>query len=260
LVDKVKAKKKIGWIHTNYSSSGLDPKFDENYFSKLNYLVTVSPECKQSLMDNFPKLEPKIKVIHNIVSAKTVQELANETLEDFSFSPNENSIVTVARLSHEKGIDIALNACKEIVQTNPNVKWYVIGEGNERSQLEQFIEQNQLENNFILLGLRANPYPYMKQATIYVQPSRYEGKSIAIDEAKILTKPIVVTGFETAKDQINHLQNGIISGTNAQELAADILKVLNDENLQNNLSLHLTNEVHDNSNEEITKFYKLLNE
>jgi glycosyltransferase involved in cell wall biosynthesis len=260
LIDKVNAKKKIGWIHTNYSSSGLDSKFDANYFSQLNYLVTVSPECKQSLIDNFPKLATKIKVIHNIVSAKTVQELADEILNDSSYKSDENTIITVARLSQEKGIDIAINACKELVKTNPNVSWYVIGEGNQRSNLEQLIIDFNLQNNFFLLGVKANPYPYIKQATIYVQPSRYEGKSIAIDEAKILGKPIVVTNFTTAKDQINHSINGIISNANPIHLAQDIHSVLNDKNLQNKLSLSLKNEVHDNSNEEIAKFYSLINE
>jgi glycosyltransferase involved in cell wall biosynthesis len=208
---------------------------------------------------NFPEIQSKIKVVHNIVSAKTVQQLAVENINDTQFQSNDFTIVTVARLSQEKGIDIAIEACKILVQNNSNIKWYVIGEGNERGQLEQFIQQNQLQNHFFLLGLRSNPYSYVKQATVYVQPSRYEGKSIAIDEAKILAKPIVVTNFTTAKDQIHHAINGIISGNDATQLAKDILLVLNNKNLQTNLSLHLTNEINDNSIAEITQFYSMLN-
>ena len=222
-------------------------------------MVTVSPECQQSLNANFPEIQSKIKVVHNIVSAKTVQQLASEKVEDTSFQPNDFTVVTVARLSQEKGIDIAAEAFKILVQKHSNIKWYVIGEGNERAKLQQLVNDYQLQNHFFLLGLRANPYPYVKQATVYVQPSRYEGKSIAIDEAKILAKPIVVTNFTTAKDQINHSVNGIISGNDASQLANDILMVLNDKNLQNNLSLHLTQEIHDNSVEEITQFYSMLN-
>ncbi len=259
LVDKIKAKQKIGWIHTNYSSSGLYADFDRNFFSQLDYLVTVSPECRQSLWDCFPEIHSKIKVIHNIVSPKTVQELALQKIEDSVFQTGKKTIVTVARLSREKGIDIAAEACKIVVQQHPDLKWYVIGDGNERNSLHDFIRQNQLESNLVLLGLRANPYPYVKQATLYVQPSRYEGKSIAIDEAKILAKPIIVTDFTTAKDQIQHQVNGIISGNNAQQLASDILLVLNDTNLQNKLSLHLTQEWNDTSAVEINQFYSLLN-
>ena len=259
LIDKVNAKQKIGWIHTNYTSSGLNADFDRIYFSQLDYLVTVSPECQQSLNINFPEIQSKIKVVHNIVSSKTVQQLASESIQDLQFQPNDFTIVTVGRLSQEKGIDIAVEACKMLIQSNNDVKWYVIGEGNERANLQQLISDYQLQNHFFLLGLRANPYPYVKKTTVYVQPSRYEGKSIAIDEAKILARPIVVTNFTTAKDQINHSVNGIISGNDANQLANDILMVLNDKNLQNILSLHLTQEIHDNSTEEITQFYSMLN-
>lgn len=259
LIDKVNAKQKIGWIHTNYASSGLNADFDRNYFSQLDFLVTVSPECQQSLNVNFPEIQSKIKVVHNIVSSKTVQQLAAEKIQDAQFQSNDSTLVTVARLSQEKGVDIAVEACKILVQTNKDIKWYVIGDGSERAKLQQLISDYQLQNHFFLLGLRANPYPYVKQATMYVQPSRYEGKSIAIDEAKILAKPIIVTNFTTAKDQINHLENGFISGNDAMQLANDILMILNDKNLQNNLSLHLTQEIHDNSIEEITQFYSMLN-
>ncbi len=259
LINKVNAKQKIGWIHTNYTSSGLNADFDRDYFSQLDYLVTVSPECQQSLNANFPEIQSKIKVVHNIVSVKTVQQLASENINDTQFKPNDFTIVTVARLSQEKGIDTAVEACKIAVESNKKIKWYVIGEGNERAKLQQLIADYQLQNHFFLLGLRANPYPYVKHATVYVQPSRYEGKSIAIDEAKILAKPIVVTNFTTAKDQINHLKNGIISGNDATQLANDILMVLNDKNLQNNLSVHLTQGIQDNSAEEITQFYSMLN-
>lgn len=259
VVDKIKAKTKIGWIHTNYSSSGLNPKFDVSYFSKLNYLVTVSPECQQSLKDNFPKLENNIRVIHNIVSSETVLKLADEPLNDPLFIPNNFTIVTVARLSQEKGIDLAIEACKNSVVSNKQLKWYVIGDGNERAKLEQLIEEHQLQNNFFLLGLRTNPYPYLKKATIYVQPSRYEGKSIAIDEAKILAKPIIVTNFTTAKDQIEHNVTGIISNSIPTILADDILNLLNNTMLQTDLATNLKSNSFDNAFEEINKLYELIN-
>lgn len=223
-------------------------------------LITVSPECEQSLKLNFPTCKERIHTIHNIVSSKTVQKLAEEKLTDADFQPNEFTIVTVARLSKEKGIDIAVEACKNLVALNNEIKWYVIGDGSEKSHLENLIHEYQLQNNFHFLGLKSNPYPYVKSATIYVQPSRYEGKSIAIDEAKILEKPIVVTNFTTAKDQLNHKITGIISDSNAQILAHDIMALLNDKNLQNELISNLKKEVSDNSFEERNKFYKVINE
>ena len=242
-VDKVTATKKMAWIHTNYSNSGLNPNFDANYFKKVDTIVTVSSECDENFKQNFPALKSKSVVIHNIVSNSIVQKLAEITVNDSTFQPNNFTIITVARLSEEKGIDLAVETCKLLVEKNNKVKWYIIGDGKERKNIEGLIEKYNLQNNFFLLGLKENPYYFVNKATIYVQPSRYEGKSIAIDEAKILCKPIVTTNYTTAKDQIETGVNGIISGNNPKELALDIENVLNDVDLQKKLSLHQVTQI-----------------
>lgn len=258
VVDKVLAHRKIAWIHTNYTSSGLDPAFDRHYFEQCDFLVTVSDECRQSLIDNFPMLSGRIHVLENIVSPGTVRALAAASVADASFSDDGDIIVTVARLSPEKGIDIALEACRILVQDRPRLRWYIIGDGPQRTELGELIANSGLEDNFVLLGLRANPYPYIESATLYVQPSRYEGKSIAVEEAKILAKPIVVTGFDTAKDQITPEVDGVISGRSAHELAADIARVLDDAALREKLSLHLKDVHSDKSQQIVQQFYSFL--
>ena len=92
--------------------------------------------------------------------------------------------------------DIAIKAAAILVKKGYTIKWYVLGEGEERNTLEQSIKEHNLIANFILLGIKENPYPYINNATIYVQPSRFEGKSLAIDEAKILHKPILHLALE----------------------------------------------------------------
>ena len=260
VVDKVVATKKIAWIHTNYSNSGLNPNFDAAYFNKIDTIVTVSAECEENFKQNFPSLKDKSLVIDNIVSNSIVQKLAETTVKDEIFQPNNFTIITVARLSEEKGIDLAVETCKLLVENNNKVKWYVIGDGKERKNIEALIEKHNLQNNFFLLGLKSNPYYFVKKASVYVQPSRYEGKSIAIDEAKILCKPILTTNYTTAKDQIENGVNGIISGNNPKELAFDIESVLNDVNLQKKLTLHLQNNQVDKSNVEVDKFYKIISD
>ena len=243
IVDKIKSKKKIGWIHTNYESSGMDEKFDRVYFKKLDNLVTVSEECSNSLKVKFPDLKEKISIIYNIVSPKLINELSNRDInKDFIIQDGYINIITVARLSYEKGIGIAINACKILIDEGYKIRWYVLGDGLEKAKLEELILKNKLQDNFKLLGIKENPYPYIKQADIYVQPSRYEGKSIAIDEAKILHKPIVVTNYETAKDQINNNENGFIVEMNEKGLYKGIISIINDVNLQNKLSNNLCNE------------------
>lgn len=255
-VDRIKAIKKIGWIHTNYSKSGMKPSFDLSYFEKLDYVVTVSNECEIDLQNNFPSLKNKFSVIHNIVSATLIHQLANET-PSVNVNQDKFTIVTVARLSHEKGCDIAVECCKILVSKGLDVQWLLIGDGNERKNLEEKVSEYGLQTTFIFLGLQSNPYPFVKQATLYVQPSRYEGKSIAIDEAKILQKPIVVTNFDTAKDQLTHLKTGIISVMSPTGLADDILKISQSVAIQKDLMLNLSQENVD-SEKEIEKLYALI--
>jgi glycosyltransferase involved in cell wall biosynthesis len=257
VVEKVKAKTKIGWIHTNYSNSGMQKDFDLPFFERLNYMVTISEECKDDLNFNFPNIKDKIKVIHNIVSPKLIKELSEEKIVDSKFDTTALSILTIARLSKEKGVDLALEAALQLVKTGKYFKWYIIGEGDERVYLETKIKEYQLENSFILLGLKDNPYPYIKQSFLYVQPSRYEGKSIAIDEAKILGKPIITTNYPTAKDQIDHGVNGIICEMNPMALAQQILALTENPNLIEKFIFNLK-EMNLSTETEITNFYNLI--
>lgn len=257
VVEKVKAKTKIGWIHTNYSNSGMQKDFDLPFFERLNYMVTISEECKDDLNFNFPNIKDKIKVIHNIVSPKLIKELSEEKIVDSKFDTTALSILTIARLSKEKGIDLALEAALQLVKMGKYFKWYIIGEGDERVYLETKIKEYQLENSFILLGLKDNPYPYVKQSFLYVQPSRYEGKSLAIDEAKILAKPIITTNYPTAKDQIDHGVNGIICEMNPMALAQQILALTENPNLIEKFIFNLK-EMNLSTETEITNFYKLI--
>lgn len=257
IVDKVNSNKKIGWIHTNYSDSGMDAHFDQPYFKQLDQIVTVSEECAKSLQDNFEHLKNKIKVIYNIVSPKIIKHQSNRELEsNFSYDMNFTNIITVARLSSEKGIDIAIKACEKLVEQGYNVKWYVLGDGSEREELEKLIEGCHLQEHFILVGIKENPYPYIKGADIYVQPSRYEGKSIAIDEAKILHKPIIVTNYESAKDQITNGVNGLIVEMTELGIAGGIEKCINDTSLRESFISSLSTEKL-GTEEEINKLYEI---
>ena len=255
--EKVNSKIKIGWIHTNYSNSGMEKGFDLPFFEKLNYLVTISKECATDLNRNFPNFKDKIKVIYNIVSTTLITELSNEILIDPKFNNSGLTILTIARLSKEKGVDLALESALLLVKKGLVFRWYIIGDGSERHFLEKKIIEYQLEDYFILLGLKANPYPYLKQSFMYVQPSRYEGKSIAIDEAKILQKPIITTNYPTAKDQISNGVDGIICEINPVEIAQQILYLKENKNITEKFTLNLK-EMKLGTESEISQLYNLI--
>ena len=217
IVDKVKAKKKIGWVHIDYDHLGMDPNFDIKYFKKLDHIITVSEECGEILKRRFPSEKHKVEVIYNIVSPILIHKMANLVNEDvYQKNKDEIHIVSIGRLHPQKGYEIAIEACKKLIDLGVKIKWNIIGDGEERDRLTNLIRQNNLEEHFKLLGLKANPYPYIKQADIYAQTSRFEGKSIAIDEAKILQKPILITNYSTAKDQIKNNVEGLIVNMNPQ--------------------------------------------
>lgn len=260
IVDKVKADKKLGWIHTNYTNLGMDPAIDEPYFQKLDHIVTVSDECQKALQDNFRTQQDKIKVIHNIVSPTIIHRLSEHSAQGGPlFDRSSINILTVARLSHVKGIDFAVQACRLLIDEGLNVKWHVLGFATESEQAEvaAAIAQYRLEGSFKWLGVTDNPYPLIKQADLYVQPSRFEGKSIAIDEAKILRKPIVVTNFPTAKDQIVHERNGLIVDMNPAAIAEGIKRLLIEPGLMNSFAERLAAEQL-GTEAEVEKFYQLI--
>ncbi|HHT7240175.1 TPA: glycosyltransferase [Bacillus cereus] len=256
-VDKVKAHKKIGWVHIDYNELGMDPNFDALYFRKLDNIVTVSEECANILTSIFPNKKDEIRVIHNIVSPTTIREMVNIEKNDvYNREDNKFIILSIGRLHYQKGFEMAIESCKELIDKGYKVEWNIIGEGEERVKLERLIKVNRLEKNVKLLGLKSNPYPYIKQADIYVQTSRFEGKSIAIDEAKILNKPILVTDFSTAKDQIENGINGLIVGGNSKNITEGIEKLIQDIELKDKLVNNLSQEKL-GTEEEIYKLYEI---
>lgn len=254
VVDKVNALKKIGWIHIDYKTNKKSPKIDRRYFERFDYIVTVSSKCKDILEECFPKLVPKFKVIHNIVSVSLINKLAN--LEKVFNKNSEIKLLSVGRLNYQKNYELAIDTCKRLIEDGYSIKWYVIGEGVEKERIDSLIKEYNLENNFILLGTKSNPYPYIAACDIFIQTSRFEGKSIAIDEAKILHKPIVVTNFDTVYDQIQDNVNGLICEMNSIDLSKKIKALINNSDLKDRLSNNLMNENLDNSYE-IEKLYDL---
>lgn len=257
IVDKVVAKQKLGWIHNDYTAIKGNKNFDQSYFEQLKYLVTVSSECKKTLDEYFPHLQENIKVIENIISPKIIQGMVSS--EDI-YKDNYKGIrlLTIGRLEYQKGYDLAIPAISQLRKSGYEVHWYIIGTGQEQENLRKMIEKYSLENDITFIGTTANPYSYISQCDIYLQPSRYEGKSIAIEEAKILSKKIITTNFTTIKDQITDGENGMIVEMNSNAIF-DGLKSLIDNKELGIKYMHNLHYSKKNNENEINKFYMLIN-
>jgi glycosyltransferase involved in cell wall biosynthesis len=254
-VDCIDADKKIGYIHNDYNGLGLDKNFDRPFFGKLDYLVTVSNECANVLRKTFPEIKAKVRMLENLVSPTLLKSLSEKPAAEYK--ADTKNILTVGRFSPQKGYDLAIAATEILAEKGYDFKWFSIGKGELQNEIEHKIKEKKLEEKFILLGERANPYPYIKNCDIYVQTSYFEGKSIAIDEAKIFAKPIVCTSFPTVYDQLTDGKTALLAEINAESIAEKIEILLNDESLCQNLSENLKKEKAGNE-EEIDKFYQLL--
>lgn len=254
-VEKVDAPKKIGWIHNDYDKMNLSVSFDKPYFEKLDYILTDSEECKLVLKKNFPQFANKFKVMRNIVSSRLINELSYEPIE---FLYDGFKIISVGRFSDQKGYDLAIDAVKLVKDKGFDFKWIILGDGDQKNKILKQISDNELQDSILLLGIKENHYPYVKQCDVFMQTSRFEGKSISIDEAKILCKPILVTNFSTVNDQITNNVTGLISEMNPKSIAHKLIELITNPEKRNQLSNNLSKE-NNGTESEIEVFYDFLN-
>ncbi len=252
----VSAKKRIGYIHSDYSKLGLSADFDRPFVEKLDAFVAVSPECARVLTGFFPEAAGKITVIENITSPTVLKKQAGETPEEYAGAADP-ILLTVGRISPPKGYDLAVAAAERMKRDGVAYQWYCIGTGECKEQIEREIAEKDLGGRFHLLGERANPYPYLAHCCVYVQPSHYEGKSIALDEAKCFARPIVATKFTTVFDQLADGKTALLADMTGEDIAAKIEALLADPSLRQTLGEALQNEKVGNE-EELEKFIAMI--
>ena len=256
VLDKVKAKRKIGWIHIDYSEKEL-PSEAIQYYNRFDALVTISEICKNAFIKLAPSVKDRIRVLENIVLPEEVIEKSQAEVSDGWAATEVRHIVSVGRLDYQKGMDIAAKTAKVLADRKVSFCWHVYGKGVMKEEIDQYIKDQHLEKVFILEGLRENPYPYMRKADLIVQPSRFEGKSIVLDEAKILGKAIVVTDYPSVNDQIQDRVTGLITGMGPELIADGIEEVLNNPKLREQLEQYASAE-QNNSIQTVKGFYQLL--
>lgn len=231
VVDKVKASKKILWIHNEYEKLGYNADFDREYFRLAHALVTISEACVASMNRVFPEYKDKTYMLYNLSSPEMIKSMGRHDIPK-EYINKKNIIVSVGRLNEQKGFDLAVEAATIMKFRGIEFNWFIIGEGEEETFLHNMIVKERLEQQVQLLGLRKNPYTYIYYANVFVQPSRYEGKSIVLDEAKILCKPIVATNYTTVYDSIIDGENGTIVEMSADKLADGVIQLLINQKLK----------------------------
>lgn len=257
VIDKINAKKKILWMHSDYLKLDYNAQCDYKYFSKADKIVTISPTCKDSLSKSFPEIKDKFEVLENISNSTLIKEMGKEQVNDIPSIKHQFTIVSIGRLAAVKAFDLAIKSAKILKERELDFAWYIIGDGPLKQELQNLIMELDLTSNVFLLGLKANPYKYMNLADVIVQSSKYEGKSIAIDEAKILHKPIVSTNYATVYDVIKHEETGLITEMTEASLSDNIYRLLKDQSLYHQIIENLKKKNWDNSRE-VDKYISLI--
>ncbi len=239
VTDCVTAAKKVLWVHNDYEKLKYQPTYDRPYYSAADGIVTISEECRKSLARAFPEQESRLHILENITVAwEVLQKAQKDSCPEFT-QFHDLKLLSVGRLNPQKGFDMAISAAEALKRQGISFLWLVLGEGPERQQLQQQIDRCGVADCFRLLGVRENPYPYMKQCDILVQSSRMEGKSIVMDEAKLLGKAAVVTNYSTVRDSVVHGKTGLIVDMTADALADGILSLYRNAALRKQLETYL---------------------
>ena len=258
VAEKVRAKKKIAWIHTDYSVVQVDRASELAMWSRYDYIASISPNVTETFLPVFPPLKEKIVLIENILPKALIGRQANAFPVEKEM-PNGCTIklLSIGRFSNPKNFDNVPDICRRILEAGLDIKWYLIGYGGDEPLIRQRIAAAGMEDRVIILGKKENPYPYIKACDLYVQPSRYEGKAVTVREAQMLCKPVVITRYATSASQLEDGVDGVIVPMDNEGCAEGIAAVIRDEELQ--LRLIGNTKARDYTNaEEIKKIYRIM--
>lgn len=248
VMHKINAKKKVQWIHFDVTKISFNNKFAINLYKKFDQIFVVSNEGKEKLIEKLSGIKHKINTFSNIISSSLIEKMAKRESgfdEDFKGI----KILTVGRLSIEKGQDLAIKVLSKLKKAGYDIKWYCIGDGEGKAEYLKLIEEYNVSEDFILLGAKTNPYPYMKQCDLYVQPSRHEGYCITLSEARCFNNPIVTTNFTGANEQLINRETGLIVNFDEEEMYKAVKELLDNEILRNKIIINLQKESVDTTKE-----------
>ena len=255
----IEAPKKVAWVHQIFNEAEI--KYT-NYYNQFDKIFCVSEMLKKETISMFPELKNKTDIFHNILNINEIENLSTKFTPILKDSDSQTAIVTVGRLSHEKGQDIIPSVAHLLRNKGYSFKWYLIGGGPLEQTIRDKIKQYHVEENVILCGVKDIPYPYIRCCDIYVQTSKTEGWGITVSEAKALCKPVVTTDAGVMHEQIENGVNGIIADDySADALCNGIELLINNIHLREEITQNLKNEYHcSNDDVFINKLYSLIAE
>ena len=257
VAEKVRAKKKIAWIHTDYTHINVDVTSELAMWSKYDRIASISDAVTESFLKVFPSLASRIVLIENILPEKLVR--TDATADVSAEMPDDGTVrlLSIGRFSSAKNFDNVPDICRRLLEMGLAVKWYLIGYGGDEALIRRKITESGMEEHVMILGKKDNPYPYIAACDLYVQPSRYEGKAVTVREAQMLGKPVVITNYATSASQLEDGVDGIVVPMDNAGCAEGIAALLRSPEKMAQLAENCRERDYSNA-QEIEKIYNMM--
>ena len=233
VMDHVRAAKKAAFFHVDYGMAGYTRSLDKECYVKYDRIFPISDEVKTAFLKAYPECAEKTEVFHNLINRDRVLAMAEQP-GGFLDAYDGYRILTVGRLMEQKDFAQSVQAMHLLKEKGIRARWYILGEGDQRNELEALIKNLGLTEEFFLPGAVENPYCYMRQADIYVHATRFEGKSIAIQEAQILGCPILVSDCSGNREQVQHEVDGLLCDLTPEAICDGIIRLLSSKEEREN--------------------------
>ena len=256
VAEKVRAKRKIAVVNADYEAVGHNREFDRRFYEVYDVIAAVSDPLREIMRKVYPEMRDKIVTLYDVRNQKLIERMA-QAENPYEKRDGETILATVGRMVQQKGYELAVEAARLLSERGFAFRWYLVGDGPERSKVEQLIVQYGLQGKVFCVGAKENPYPYMKNADIYVQTSRFEGFCLTLCEARALCVPPVSTDFDVVHDQLRHGKNGLIAAMAPESVADNVQRLMEDTALYRRIKADLA--AHPVGNEsEIEKLYEMI--
>ena len=217
-----KAKRKITFLHCDFIEYGGNTKYNRGLYKKFDAVAAVSNSVGECFLRVLPELKEKLFTVYNCVDNGNIMSLANDNPLEY----NKKAIVTVARLSEEKGLLRCIPIFKRLKNEGINVQWHIGGGGPLENSLRRIITDMGLIKDIILHGEQKNPYRFLKNATFFLLPSFHEAAPVVFFEAATLNVPVLTTNTLSAKELVEERYNGMVCDNDDESIYLMIKRAL----------------------------------
>lgn len=257
VLNKISAPVKYQWIHFDISQLNIEKALGVRLFSAFDQIFCVSKSSRNSFVQQFPEFSSKTAVFENVINKTEAQTLAGN-VDPYASKPSTDfvRILTVGRLSAEKGQDLIPRICHLLAKDNIDFTWYLVGDGSLRTRILEEAEKYGVSEKIVFCGTQPNPFPYFKYCDIYVQTSLQEGFGITIAEAKLFAKPLVTTNVASASDLISNQKSGLITGFTAEDIYTAMKTLIENPELRESLAAQLLTEAETDAGILIDKYFE----